>query len=178
MSSSTIPQMAGGPIISISDMDNFMKLGESAQGARSQRPIKKTSSMDFDLLRASGDAARRRRGSSASEGSACGSTCGSPSYTPTSSPFQSTKSTPCSSPLLRPIDRCESRYDFMVPVHLPTPWKLTTSHPASDFNGEGLEGNRDSFMGLDVNIGSPFEIHSPFEIGMASKFRIANVDGY
>ncbi|KAJ8069525.1 hypothetical protein OCU04_003176 [Sclerotinia nivalis] len=168
MSSSTTLQMTGGPIISISDMDNFMKLGELAQRARSQRPIKRTSSMDFDLLRASGDAARRRRGSTASEGS----TCGSPSYIPTSSTFQSTRSTPCASPLLRPIDTCESRYDFMVPVNLPTQWNLSTSHSASEFNGEGFEGNRDSFLRLDVNVGSPFEI------GMASELRIINADGF
>ncbi|KAF7862499.1 hypothetical protein EAF04_007372 [Stromatinia cepivora] len=168
MSLPTTSQMTGGPIISISDMDNFMKLGELAQGARSQRPIKRTSSMDFDLLRASGDAARRRRGSTASEGS----TCGSPPYTPTSSTFQSTRSIPCASPLLRPIDTCESRYDFIVPVNLPTQWNVPTSHSAPEFGGEGFEGNRDSFMRLDVNVGSPFEI------GMASELRIINAGGF
>ncbi|ESZ94885.1 hypothetical protein SBOR_4761 [Sclerotinia borealis F-4128] len=171
MSSSTTPQMAGGPIISISDMDNFMKLGESAQCARSQRPIKKTSSMDFDLLRASGDAARRRRGSTASQGS----TYGSISYSPASS---STRSTPFASPLLRPMDTCESQYDIMIPVHLPIPWEMTTPCPPSEFNGRGLRGGGDSFMGLHVNVGSPFEIHSPFEIGMASELRIINMDSF
>ncbi|KAA8569006.1 hypothetical protein MFRU_017g01610 [Monilinia fructicola] len=174
MSSSITSEMAGGPIISISDMDNFMRIGESAQCARSQRPIKKTSSMDFELLRASGDAARRRRGSTASEGS----TCGSLSYSPTSSTLQSSRSTPCSSPLLQPIDTRESRYDFMVPVQLSTPWKLTSSHSVSELNREGFARNRDSFMGLDVNVGSPFEVDSPFEIGMASELRIVNMDNF
>ncbi|KAB8296659.1 hypothetical protein EYC80_002083 [Monilinia laxa] len=174
MSSSITLEMAGGPIISISDMDNFMKIGELAQCARNQRPIKKTSSMDFDLLRASGDAARRRRGSTASEGS----TCASPSYTPTSSTFQSSRSTPCPSPLLLPIDTRESRYDFMVPVHLSTPWKLAISNSVSELNMESFAGNRDSFMGLDINIGSPFEVESPFEIGIASELRIVNMDSF
>ncbi|KAI9640155.1 hypothetical protein NHQ30_011392 [Ciborinia camelliae] len=156
--------MAGGPIISISDMDNFMKLGESAQGARSQRPIKKTSSMDFDLLRASGDAARRRRGSTVSEGSNCESS----SYSPTSS---STRSSLCASPLLRPMDTCASQYNFMVPS---IPWKLTTSYQAPESNGEGGQGNGDgdSFSALDVNVGSPFEIHSSFETGMDEGLRV------
>ncbi|TGO50961.1 hypothetical protein BCON_0172g00180 [Botryotinia convoluta] len=173
MSSSTT-QMAGGPIISISDMDNFMKLGELAQSTRSQRPIKKTSSMDFDLLRASGDAARQRRGSNASEAS---STSDTPTYTPRSSSLPSARSTPCASPLLRPMGACESGYDFMVPVHPPTPWK-NTSHPTSGFDGDCFGRDRDSFMGLDINVGSPFEIHSPFEIGMASELRIVDAHGY
>ncbi|QSZ36926.1 hypothetical protein DSL72_009016 [Monilinia vaccinii-corymbosi] len=125
MSSKTSP-MAGGPIISISDMDNFMRIGELAQCARSHRPIKKTSSMDFDLLRASGNAARRRRRSTAFQGS----TCASPSHTPTASNFQSTRSTPCPSPSLRPLEPRKSRCDLLVPVEITTPWKLTTSHPA------------------------------------------------
>ncbi|TEY69529.1 hypothetical protein BOTCAL_0114g00220 [Botryotinia calthae] len=98
---SSTSQMAGGPIISISDMDNFMKIGELAQNTRSHRPIKKTSSMDFDLLRASGDAARQRRGSNASEASTCDTTA----YTPRSS------SLPSASPLLRPTGTCESEFD-------------------------------------------------------------------
>ncbi|TGO21607.1 hypothetical protein BPAE_0210g00120 [Botrytis paeoniae] len=172
MSSST-SQMAGGPIISISDMDNFMKLGELAQSTRSQRPIKKTSSMDFDLLRASGDAARQRRGSNASEAS----NCDTPTYTPRSSSLPSVRSTPCASPLLRPMGTCESGYDFMVPVHPQTPWK-NTSQPASGFDGNCFGRDRDSFMGLDINVGSPFEIHSPFEISMASELRIVGAHGY
>ncbi|KAF7909293.1 uncharacterized protein EAF01_003011 [Botrytis porri] len=171
---SSTTQMAGGPIISISDMDNFMKLGELAQSIRSQRPIKKTSSMDFDLLRASGDAARQRRGSNASEAS---STCDAPTYTPRSSSLLSARSKPCASPLLRPMGTSEPGYEFMVPVHLPTPWK-TTSHPASGFDGNCFGRDRDSFMGLDINVGSPFEIHSPFEIGMASELRIVDAHSY
>ncbi|KAF5877116.1 uncharacterized protein Bfra_001478 [Botrytis fragariae] len=172
MSSST-SQMAGGPIISISDMDNFMKLGELAQSTRSQRPIKKTSSMDFDLLRASGDAARQRRGSNASEASSCNT----PTYTPRSSSLPSARSTPCASPLLRPMGTCETGYDFMVPVHPTTSWK-NTSDPGSGFDGNCFGRDRDSFMGLDINVGSPFEIHSPFEIGMASDLRIVDAHGY
>ncbi|KAM0152059.1 hypothetical protein ACHAQE_008241 [Botrytis cinerea] len=166
-------QRAGGPIISISDMDNFMKIGELAQTTRSQRPIKKTSSMDFDLLRASGDAARQRRGSNASEASACDT----PAYTPRSSSLPSSKSTPCASPLLRPTGTCESGYEFMVPVHLSTPWK-NTSHSASEFDGDCFGRDRDSFTGLDINVGSPFQMHSPFEIGMASELRIVDAHSY
>ncbi|KAF7955542.1 hypothetical protein EAE96_004468 [Botrytis aclada] len=172
---SSTTQMAGGPIISISDMDNFMKLGELAQSTRSHRPIKKTSSMDFDLLRASGDAARQRRGSNASEASSCDT----PTYTPRSSSLPSARSTPCASPLLRPMgtDACESGYEFMVPTHPPTPWK-NTSDPASGFDGNCFGRDRDSFTGLDINVGSPFEIHSPFEVGMASEVRIVDAHDY
>jgi hypothetical protein len=64
----------------------------------------------------------------------------------------------------------------MIPVHVQTPWKLSTSHPPSRFNRRDLAGNRDSFVGLDVNVGSPFEINSPFEIGMGLELRIVNLE--
>lgn len=147
-----------------------MKLGELAQGARSHRPMKKTSSIDLNLLRASGDAARRRRGSTASEVSTCELLSRRPS--------PSARSTPCVSPLLCPANPYKSPYDFMVPVQ--PSWKGNASTANGGFGAERFVGNgrdRDSFMGLDVNVGPPFEIHSPFEIGMALELRIVNMDG-
>ncbi|PQE07335.1 hypothetical protein CJF32_00005232 [Rutstroemia sp. NJR-2017a WRK4] len=151
------PIIGGGPIISITDMDSFMRLGESAQHARSHRPLKRTSSTDFDLMRASGEAAARRRRDN--------SPCPSPASR---------------SPLLRPTeysssesesgDEMEMEMEIRMERDVKTPWRMTPSR----YEKERV----DQVMRVDFDVVSPFEVKWPFEIGTASQLRIISVDEY
>ncbi|KAM3066625.1 hypothetical protein ACMFMG_002339 [Clarireedia jacksonii] len=160
--------IGGGPIISITDMDCFMRLGESAQHARSHRPLKRTSSIDFEILKASGEAARRRRGDSP---------CPSPASR---------------SPLLRPVDDSASESEsgdememememeirlerdiqmkMRIERDIKMAWRMTPSPREKE--------RVNQVMRVDLDVVSPFEVKWPFEIGTASQLRIVSVEEY